>query len=145
MEHELSRVSCCEVICLYLMSFCVVVSRSLKVIGNPHDIASLIKTQRDEIRLLEEQLQDERANKQRDMSHAMRSMDCQLHASRNGALNERHKLGIEHETLRAEMELRLANELREHDRNTTELHEFYSAELSAKTAHYEVVVGYFST
>lgn len=64
----------------------VIALRSLKEIGSPHDIASLISSQRSEIRSLTESLQSERASKQRDMSHAMKSMDCQLHASRTGIM-----------------------------------------------------------
>ena len=112
--------------------------RSLKAIGNPHDIADLISSQRSEIRALTEALQTEKANKQRDMSHAMKSMDCQLHASRNGALYERHKLGMEYETLKSAMEQQLGASERDRDESTRQLHEYYAAELKAKTDCYEV-------
>mmetsp|Transcript_12644 Transcript_12644/g.23427 ORF Transcript_12644/g.23427 Transcript_12644/m.23427 type:complete len:457 (+) Transcript_12644:103-1473(+) len=113
---------------------------SLKVIGSPHDIADVIKSQRNELCRLEEELLNERANKHRDMSHAMKSMDCQLHASRNGALNERHKLSMEYETLQLEMQQRLAAQEREWDESMAKLHEYYAAELAAKTVHYEALL-----
>lgn len=110
---------------------------SLKSIGNPQDIASLVSSQKLEIRALKEALQTEKANKQRDMSHAMKSMDCQLHASRNGALNERQKLGLEYETLKADMKQKLDDLHTKKDEDIRKLHEYYAGELKSKTDYYE--------
>ena len=159
MEHELSRVSMTNPSrkAVQLMFYRVVdmtnvslteldddimtyIHRSLKAIGNPRDIAHLISSQKAEIRTLTDSLQTERANKQRDMSHAMKSMDCQLHASRNGALNERHQLGLEYETLKTDMSQQLERSERDRDEATQKLHAYYAAELNAKSDHYEVTL-----
>ena len=68
----------------------------------------------------------------------MKSMDCQLHASRNGALNERQKLGMEYEKLKCSMEEKLANCEREKDEEIRQLHQYYATELKAKADYHEV-------
>jgi hypothetical protein len=80
----------------------------------------------------------ERANKQRDMSYAMKSMDCQLHASRNGALYERQQLDKKFETLKLKMKDQL--DLTEKDRieSMHQLRDHYNTELKLKCDFYEV-------
>jgi hypothetical protein len=111
---------------------------SLKSIGSPQDIANLISVQKSEIARLTEALAGERASKQRDMSYAMKSMDCQLHASRNGALHERQQLGQDYENLKLEMKCELDANDRERIKEIQQLHEHYATELKLKTAFYEV-------
>lgn len=111
----------------------------LKEIGGPDDIANFIMEKEGELKRLQLELDAERADKDKDLENVMRSMDYQLHASRNGALSERQQLTHEFKTMAAKLEsdMRLNNTKQKLE--ISKLHDHYEAEISKLHQHYQVL------
>lgn len=115
---------------------------TLKEIGGPDDIANYIQDKEAENDRLRSELNFERKNKDQDLQNVMRSMDYQLHASRNGALSERQKLTHDFRSMAEQLEKEMACTATKHKLEILNLHEHYGVEIRTLRQNFEVVIGF---
>jgi hypothetical protein len=112
----------------------------LKEIGGPDDIANYLLEKEEENDRLRSELCAEREKKDQDLQNVMRSMDYQLHASRNGALSERQQLTQDFRSMAEQLEKDMRVRETKHNQEVTNLHDQYTAEIKALRETYEVRV-----
>jgi hypothetical protein len=103
---------------------------SLKSIGSPNAIVKLLNEQAEENDKLRAALESAEKIRERDTVNILRSMNVQLHASRTGAIGERHQLNVEIKNMQEEHALELQNAEKKRLLDLRELENFYTNEIT---------------